>query len=163
MDGRRYRLREVLGEELATTVLVDQKNVNVEVLGPTDADPSSLLLRTGKRVLRISVKPSGRQDTYFVEINGTPVTVSLEADFTPVDRKMQAEQEPVLVTSPMAGKIARVKASAGDMVEEGQALVMLEAMKMENEIAAPRRGRVKEVYVQPGALAKPGERLVLIE
>lgn len=163
MDGRRYHLGEVLGEEAAATVLVDQKSVNVEILTATDADLSSFLLRTGKRVLRISAKPAGRQDTYFVEINGTPLTVSLEVDSTPVDRKLQADEEPILVTAPMAGKIAQVKASAGAIVEEGQALVMLEAMKMENEIASPRRGRVKEVYVRPGALAKPGERLVLIE
>lgn len=70
---------------------------------------------------------------------------------------------PFLINSPMAGKIASVKALVGATVEEGQALVVLEAMKMENEIAAPRKGTVKEVYVREGSLAKPGDRLVLIE
>jgi len=63
----------------------------------------------------------------------------------------------------MAGKIASVKISVGATVEEGQALVVLEAMKMENEIAAPKRGTVKEIYVQQGSLTKPGDKLVLIE
>jgi biotin carboxyl carrier protein len=40
---------------------------------------------------------------------------------------------------------------------------VLEAMKMENEIAAPKKGIVKEIYVQQGALAKPGDKLVLVE
>lgn len=70
---------------------------------------------------------------------------------------------PIIVTSPMPGKIAAVKATAGAIVEEGQALIVLEAMKMENEIAAPKKGKVKEIYVQPGVLAKPGEKLLLIE
>ena len=70
---------------------------------------------------------------------------------------------PVVVSSPMAGKIAAVRTSMGAVVDEGQALVVLEAMKMENEIAAPKKGTVKEIYVKPGALARPGDKLVLIE
>jgi biotin carboxyl carrier protein len=63
----------------------------------------------------------------------------------------------------MAGRIVSLKASLGMTAEEGQPLVVLEAMKMENEVASPKKGVVKEVYVQPGALVKAGDRLALVE
>ena len=97
-------------------------------------------------------------------MNGRPIVAKIEEETMLVGRAESDKVEgPILINSPMAGKIASVKTSVGAMVEEGQALVVLEAMKMENEIAAPKRGTVKEVYVQPGSLAKPGDRLVLIE
>jgi biotin carboxyl carrier protein len=62
----------------------------------------------------------------------------------------------------MAGKIASVKASVDAKVEEGQSLMILEAMKMENEIASPKSGTLKELYVKHGDLVKAGDRLCLI-
>jgi len=97
-------------------------------------------------------------------LNGRPILARIEEEtpFTGMGESDKVEG-PILINSPMAGKIASVKISVGATVEEGQALVVLEAMKMENEIAAPKRGTVKEIYVQQGSLAKPGDKLVLIE
>ena len=66
------------------------------------------------------------------------------------------------VVSVMPGKIVRVLVAAGDAVEEGQGLVVVEAMKMENEIAAPRGGRVKEVAVTPGQAVESGAVLLVL-
>ena len=97
-------------------------------------------------------------------MNGKPLVARIEKE-TLHERTggPEAFEGPILINSPMAGKIASVKISVGALVEEGQALVVLEAMKMENEIAAPKRGTVKEIYVQQGSLAKPGDKLVLID
>ena len=97
-------------------------------------------------------------------MNGRPILARIEEEtpFTGMGESDKVEG-PILINSPMAGKIASVKISVGATVEEGQALVVLEAMKMENEISAPKRGTVKEIYVQQGSLAKPGDKLVLIE
>ncbi len=62
----------------------------------------------------------------------------------------------------MAGGIVTSKACVGSKASEGDALVVLEAMKMENEVASPRRGVVREVYVRPGDLVKAGDRLCLV-
>jgi biotin carboxyl carrier protein len=61
---------------------------------------------------------------------------------------------------PLPGKVVAVKVKAGSTVKKGQVLVVLEAMKMENEIVAPRDGTVKEVYVSEGASVNVGQPLV---
>jgi len=67
------------------------------------------------------------------------------------------------VDSVMPGKVVRVLVAAGDDVQAGQGLVVVEAMKMENEIGAPRAGRVKSVEVSPGQNVETGARLVVLE
>jgi len=67
------------------------------------------------------------------------------------------------ITSFMPGKIVRVLVAAGDAVEAGQGLVVVEAMKMENEIASPRSGKVKEVAVTPGVTVESGAKLIVLE
>jgi len=67
------------------------------------------------------------------------------------------------IASPMQGTIVKVLVAAGDEVEVGQALVVLEAMKMENQINAERSGIVKEVRVEVGANVGTGDVLIVIE
>lgn len=66
------------------------------------------------------------------------------------------------ITSPMPGNILAVNVAAGDMVKKGQVLMVLEAMKMENEIMAPCDGTVKQVLVNKGATVNSGDPLVVI-
>ena len=146
------------------TVPVDGKVITVEVLGEISVDPRVLLVRTAEKVVRVSVEKREDPDAFNIELNGRPLVASLEEEILLEQVRGSGTGEgPVLINSPMAGKVASVKALVGAIVEEGQALVVLEAMKMENEIAAPRKGTVKEIYVQRGSLAKAGDRLVLIE
>lgn len=66
------------------------------------------------------------------------------------------------VEAPMPGNIVDVKVKAGDQIKKGQVLVILEAMKMENEIVSPVDGRVASVGVSKGQAVNPGEVLVKI-
>jgi biotin carboxyl carrier protein len=68
-----------------------------------------------------------------------------------------------LIGSVMPGKVVRVLVGPGDDVQAGQGLVVVEAMKMENEIGAPRAGRVQSVDVEPGQNVEAGARLVVLE
>ena len=67
------------------------------------------------------------------------------------------------VTSPLPGSIWEVKVAVGDQVEEDQVVLVLEAMKMENEIFTDFGGTVKEVLVEKGQTVKAGDPLVEIE
>ena len=66
------------------------------------------------------------------------------------------------VTAPMPGNILKVAVSVGQTVKEGDLLVVLEAMKMENEIFAPKGGTVSQVLVAKGTSVNTGDVLVVI-
>ena len=66
------------------------------------------------------------------------------------------------VDSPMPGTILKVNVAAGQTVKEGDLLVILEAMKMENEIFAPKGGTVTQVLVEKGASVNTGDVLVVM-
>jgi biotin carboxyl carrier protein len=67
------------------------------------------------------------------------------------------------IVAPMPGKVLRVLAAPGDQVSARQPLVVVEAMKMENELSSPRPGRVKDVTVRAGESVEPGRLLVVVE
>ncbi|HLK68935.1 MAG TPA: biotin/lipoyl-containing protein [Bryobacteraceae bacterium] len=67
------------------------------------------------------------------------------------------------ITAPMPGKVVRVLISAGDPVEPGQGLIVVEAMKMQNELKATRAGRAVSVPAREGATVVAGEVLATIE
>ena len=66
------------------------------------------------------------------------------------------------ITAPMPGKVVRVLAAQGEAVEPGQGILVVEAMKMQNELKATRAGRVISVTVQEGATVTAGEVLATI-
>jgi len=66
------------------------------------------------------------------------------------------------LTAPMPGKVVRILAAPGDAVGPGQGIVVVEAMKMQNEIQASRLGRVVAIHVREGATVTAGEALATI-
>jgi biotin carboxyl carrier protein len=76
------------------------------------------------------------------------------------DIDLQGRQK---VSVPMPGKVIAVLVSEGDNVERGQGLVIVEAMKMENEVRSPIAGEVKEIKVKPGDAVEGGAVLVIVE
>ena len=67
------------------------------------------------------------------------------------------------VRAAMPGKVVSVKVKVGDEVSRNQGLLVLEAMKMENEVPAPRKGRVARIGVSPGQAVEAGALLVELE
>jgi biotin carboxyl carrier protein len=163
VEGRKYRLGNVAGEDPLWAIPVDEKTIALEVLRRPSTQSPSLYVRAGGRVIGVSVRTHQDHRVYFVELNGRPLTVNLEEDsHSDVMSESTVLHGPALVNSPMAGKIASVKTSVGSRVDEGQSLMVLEAMKMENEIASPKKGTVKQVYVKPADLVKAGDKLCLV-
>ncbi len=67
------------------------------------------------------------------------------------------------VSAPMPGRVARVLVRPGDEVRAGQALAVVEAMKMENELRSPRDGKVVEVAVAEGQIVEGGAKIAAVE
>ena len=162
VEGKRYRLGELAGEDPLWKVLVDGKSVALEMLGQPSGG-QTLFVRAGGRVMAVSMRRHEYRPVYLVEVNGQPLTVAFEEDMPSAETiESLVADGPALVNSPMAGKIASVKAVVDSKVQEGQSLMVLEAMKMQNDIASPKTGVVKELYVKHGDLVKAGDRLCLV-
>ncbi len=99
-----------------------------------------------------------------VEIGGMRVQIEVEdpRKWNPAgsSRKREARES---IKAPMPGKVLRVLVAVGDEVAAGQGLVVLEAMKMQNEMKAPRAGRVASVAVKEHEAVNAGEVLLTIE
>jgi biotin carboxyl carrier protein len=67
------------------------------------------------------------------------------------------------VVAVMPGKVVRVLVEQGETIEAGQGIVVVEAMKMQNELKSPRAGRVVELQARPGATVNAGDVLAVIE
>ena len=109
---------------------------------------------------------------YKVNVNGTSYEVEIELmgeNDSPKSAQAPVRQAPVAagegeqVKSPMPGTILDVKVKAGDSVKKGQVLVILEAMKMENEIMAGTDGTVTSVAVSKGTSVGTGDMLLTIK
>jgi biotin carboxyl carrier protein len=74
-----------------------------------------------------------------------------------------AEQGVKKITAPMPGKIVRVLAPEGTAVQAGQSVIVIEAMKMQNELKAPKSGVVKKINVAEGAAVDAGQALAEVE
>jgi biotin carboxyl carrier protein len=70
---------------------------------------------------------------------------------------------PAKILAPMPGKIVRISAAEGDEVEAGQGLVVVEAMKMQNEIKATKKGKVTRIAVKQGSAVNAGDLLAIVE
>ena len=116
-----------------------------------------------------------------VEVNGTPYQVKLEKPAKkqmvtlkrPAQAPTTASGDPVVtrpaasttqgaVKTPLPGVILQVKCNVGDTVKRGQTLIILEAMKMENEIVAPCDGTVKQLAVQKGSTVATDALLAVV-
>jgi biotin carboxyl carrier protein len=69
----------------------------------------------------------------------------------------------VVITAPMPGKLVRVLVAPGDAVTEGQGLMVVEAMKMENELKSPKTGTVIEVFAKEGSALEANAKLLSVE
>ncbi len=112
----------------------------------------------------LQIAPGGLPGEMLVTLEGrtTAVTVNGRRRGRAVEGGSHGEGDVTLV-APMPGRVVRVLVSAGDEVTARQGIVVVEAMKMENELRAPRAGRVKEIGVAAGTSVEAGRVLAVIE
>ena len=131
---------------------------------------SSMQLVVNGRVFRVDVETLPEQmeagETMSLRINGTPFDLVVNDERSKLLKSAHgptdARSGPTTVRAPMPGLVSKVEVAKGDQVSAGQGLVILEAMKMENEIRSSVTGEVKEVFVQTGRAVEKGEPILTI-
>lgn len=103
--------------------------------------------------------------TFEVTIGGRPFTVTVEDERTQALASLAGGGHgsgDATIRAPMPGLVSNIMVAEGATVERGQALVVLEAMKMENDLTTPRAGVVKRIRVSKGQTVNQGEALVVV-
>lgn len=118
-------------------------------------------------VHRVLVSPGEGKGEWILTVRGYRIPVEAIDERTRVIRAMSAGNTkpagPAHLRAPMPGLIVRVAVKDGDAVKAGQGLVVMEAMKMENELRAPAAGVVRKVLVAPGSAVEKGAMLLEME
>lgn len=125
----------------------------------------SILLDNPMTSRELQVTPSGSQGELLVTLGGRVIPVMVNARQTGragADAAAVADGEQA-VTAPMPGRVVRVLVAPGDEVAARQGVVVVEAMKMENELRSPKAGRVKDVSVKAGDSVEAGRVLLVVE
>ena len=122
-------------------------------------------LTDGERSIPVIVE--GRGQDRVVTLRGRRIAVAVrswrERLLAEAERAAHVHAGPVVITATLPGLIVEVVVQAGDDVEAGASLLTIEAMKMQNEVRAPRAGRVIEVQVASGQAVATGAALLRLE
>ena len=146
------------------TPLVDGTPVQAELLSVGGAGLRHLLV-DGESVPLVA-RPGDRRGRWRVSIASEPMVAEVVDERTRSIREMTgtvAEPEAKNVNAPMPGKVLRVEVAVGDRVKAGQGVVIVEAMKMENELKAPADGVVSSISVEAGQTVEKGALLLTLE
>ena len=149
------------GREGHLTVTIDGTPAAVDVRR-TASGYSLLLGPGGDQVVEAAVTEGATRGDLVVHLPGLSLPVTIDASRRRGKIAAHADGEQRIV-APMPGRVVRILVAAGDEVELRQPVIVVEAMKMENELRAPKAGRVKEVAVEAGASVESGRLLVVIE
>ncbi len=159
------RLRTVVVERVAESgrfqVLIDGRVHDLEAR-PTDLGLSILFSEGGRSVDAAATPHNGGEWLVQLPHVDVPVVVDRQRHARGGQRTAGGAGQQ-RVKAPMPGRILRVMVKVGDEVAHRQGLVVVEAMKMENELTAPKAGKVTEVAVTEGMSVEAGRLLVVIE
>ena len=134
----------------------------------SDIDGSPVrMLKIGTRVYRVVVQRRQGRGRYTLWVDGYRFEAEALDERTRAIRDLSAASVgpvgPAPVRAPMPGLIVRVNVKVGDTVQAGQGIVVMEAMKMENELRATAAGIVRSVEVSPGTAVEKGALLVALD
>lgn len=155
---------------VATTDLASNdgtdSSASAATLDPFAGTPARTL-RIGDRVVRVVVHAREGKGRYVLGIGGHRYTVEALDERTRVIQEMTARNAPpsgpAPIVAPMPGLVVRVNVQAGDQVSAGQSVVVMEAMKMENELRSAAAGTVRTVRTTPGTAVEKGTVLIELE
>lgn len=142
--NKRYKIVNPFDED----VKINSKKEDIKIL--EDDNGFTYIVYNDKKYLAEIIEKN--QNKYTVLINGISYTFTIESPFSYERKKFLDSQTPVSkieqVEAPMPGKIVEIFCEPNQEVKEGEALLILEAMKMQNEINSPVAGKIKQIHVK---------------
>ncbi len=158
-QDNKYRIKDVFTEDLK----INHKKLDIQI--HDDENGFTYLVFKNKKYHAEIVEKS--QNKYIILINGVTYNFTIE---TPISYKrkkyldkQKSKNKVEVLQAPMPGKIIDVMVEPGAEVKSGEALVILEAMKMQNEITAPINGKIIKVLTKPNDTVNKDDILIEIE
>ena len=161
LDGRSAEVN--FSTEGGLVVLdVEGRRLHADFVRLPDGEVYSLLVEGRSYEVRVSPSADG------LDVTWRSSTIPVEVK-QPLEKLLQhqqgatARQRGKVVTAPMPGAVVSLRVQVGDVVQPGQAVLVLEAMKMQNELAAHTGGIVTEIHVAEKAAVSAGAKLVTLK
>ena len=153
---------EIEDTPTGSTATIEGRTYHLD-LRPTSGDALfSLMVEHASHEVLVEDAESGMEIIVGGELFHTVVQDEWQRRLANIQRKTAVETGETVVRAPMPGQVVRTEVEAGAIVKRGQGLVILSAMKMENEIRSPRDGKVLTLHVSEGDKVDQNAELVTI-
>lgn len=158
--GVKTRMVELAREQEGWRVLLDGQQIDADAM-EVAPNTFSILLNGRAFEVRIMQRSDGslqvqtNREEFFAEVLDPRAWRGRHSAMEPEGRQQ--------IVAPMPGKIVRVLVKEGEVVEAGQGLLVVEAMKMQNEIRSPKNGKVEGLHAKEGQAVNAGEILAWVD
>ncbi len=157
-QNKQYKIKNIFSEELK----INSKKIDIQLLDDENGF-TYILFKNKKHHVEIIEK---NQNKYTILLNGVSYSFSIE---TPISYKrkkyldkQKSKNKVEVIQAPMPGKIVDVLVEPGAEVKNGEAVLILEAMKMQNEIASTLSGKISKILVKPNDTVNKDDILIEI-
>ncbi|HZE68581.1 MAG TPA: biotin/lipoyl-containing protein [Pyrinomonadaceae bacterium] len=162
-------IAELAGTEHGLIIKIEQQKVFAEIHGRNyeveirERNENHYLLLEGTRVFDCRVEQTREKFTVHLDRNEYSIRIIDPKRLSSAQSGSRHDHGAVEIIAPMPGKVVRVLVEAGAAVKAGSSILVVEAMKMQNELKTPKTGTVVSVNAEPGATVNAGDVLAVIE
>ena len=145
-------------------LLVDEKKYNYELIPVCN---NSYFLKLNNEVFELTSEKLNNE-VFKILLNGNDFDVTIrtalqEKAFKLLENSAVSQQHHLDVKAPMPGMILKIRKKAGEKIEQGESVIILEAMKMENDLKASASGIIENIFVKEGSSVEKGTVLFSIK
>ena len=158
INGQSYQL-ELEGSDRTWSCRLDGRSVQADAV---PIKPDILSLRICAQVHEVRLERIGAETFIYVGNERFPAEVRDPRSLRGRTRAAD-DQGPKKLTAPMPGKVVRILTTEGEAVASGAGVLVVEAMKMQNEIKSPKKGTIRKILVRTGAAVNAGDVLAIVE
>lgn len=160
INTSKWNVKVLSDEEL----LVDEKKYNYELIPVCN---NSYFLKLNNEVFELTSEKLNNE-VFKILLNGNDFDVTIrtalqEKAFKLLENSAVSQQHHLDVKAPMPGMILKIRKKAGEKIEQGESVIILEAMKMENDLKASASGIIENIFVKEGSAVEKGTVLFSIK